>query len=218
MNLAAGYHRAHQLVVDAGYGGDVLWARDLADVEPTDEYVLSETAWVIVCSGFRYAVARRLFPMLTACFCDWKLDEIDERCRTNALCVLNHEGKIGAILEIAKLVREGGGQAIVADAQDPPQLCRLPYIGKVTCWHLAKLLGVDCVKPDVHLQRAAEAAGFEQPVGLCMAIQEAIGTPTERLTVIDSVLWRYGEQQQTRGWPDWRSLFDPAFSIEPEKP
>ena len=198
--IVAGYLRAKLLVIEAGYGGDVDWADGLQDVEPDDAYVVREAAWVILNSGFRYAVAQTLWPRLSAAFCDWKLEAIDGDCVAPALEVLNHPGKIDAMLSIAQLVQRDGSAAIVADAQEPPTLRRLPFIGTITCWHLAKVLGVDCVKPDVHLQRAADAAGEASALALCEAIRDATG---DRLTVVDSVLWRYGEQRQARGWPAW---------------
>ena len=45
------------------------------------------------------------------------------------------------------------------------------------------------------------------PLALCREIQEHSG---DALTVIDSVLWRYGEQQKARGWPAWDELFSDA--------
>jgi hypothetical protein len=63
---------------------------------------------------------------------------------------------------------------------------------------------VDVIKPDVHLTRAAKAAGFETALGLCENIRELSG---DRLTVIDSVLWRYGEQRETQSWPTWEQLW-----------
>jgi hypothetical protein len=202
--FAHGYLRAKERLINAGFDDEITWAEGLADVEPSDPYVLRETAWVIVNSGFRYAVARKLWPPLSVAFRDWNPWAINETCRSKALAVLNHQGKIGAILTIAGLVRDGGARAIVEDAKDPPKLCRLPWIGKITCWHLAKVLGVDCVKPDVHLQRAAAASGHDSPIALCTDIKMATG---ERLTVIDSVLWRYGEQRAAHGWPDWAELW-----------
>ena len=129
-----------------------------------------------------------------------------------ALKVLRHEGKMRAIIELARVITEDGIEAILADAKDPPKLTRLPYIGKVTCWHFAKVLGVDAVKPDVHLQRAAAAAGFPSALALCEAIRDASG---DRLTVVDSVLWRYGQQRQERGWPEWEALLNGTPSETP---
>jgi len=165
---------------------------------------MCEAAWVIVNSGFRYAVARRLWPGLSEAFHQWDYTRIDEACIPAALAILNHPGKVGAIVQLAAIIRAEGHERIVEAAADPPKLTRLPWIGKVTCWHLAKVLGVDVVKPDVHLQRAAEAAGYPDPLALAKAVQDATG---ERLTVVDSVLWRYGEQRERHHWPSWVELF-----------
>ncbi len=206
MRLLGGYLQARTHIISAGFENDIEWAEQLSTVvAPDDRYILRETAWVIVNSGFRYAVARKLWPSISLAFCGWSVDAITEECVGNALAVFNHKGKMAAIYEVAQLVQKGGALAIVADAQDPPKLCRLPYIGKVTCWHLAKVLGVDCVKPDVHLERAANAAGAPSPLALCQAIQDDAG---DTLSVIDSVLWRYGQQQKTKGWPSWAELWN----------
>jgi hypothetical protein len=204
--LLHGYMDAHKLVA-ADYGADIDWADGLRNVKPDAYYVLREGAWVIVNSGFRYAVARKLWPALTEAFNDFDPPLVTSDCLKRALAILNHKRKMVAILSLADEVRSQDGEGwkqIVLDAQDPPKLTRLPYIGKITCWHYAKVLGADVVKPDVHLERAAKAAGFATPLALCEKIRDQLG---ERITVIDSVLWRYGEQQKKRGWPEWDALW-----------
>jgi predicted nucleic acid-binding OB-fold protein len=66
----------------------------------------------------------------------------------------------------------------------------LPLIGKTTKWHLAQNLGIDCVKPDIHLIRLSKRFGFTTPLEMCKKIQEEIGN-AEKLSVIDLILWRY---------------------------
>jgi hypothetical protein len=210
-HLAAGYSAARDLVVVAGYGPEIDWAEGLQFVRPDAVYVMREAAHVIMCSGFRVAVVHRLWPALTNAFEHWKPRRINRKaseCRVAALKVFRGTRKIDAIIDLAGILTAEGYESIVSDAAQPQKLRRLPYIGPITCYHLAKNLGADVVKPDVHLQRAAAAAGFGSPLELCQAIQRANPTLRERLTVIDSVLWRYGEQQQTRGWPSWSQLFD----------
>lgn len=202
-HLFFGYHTAWRLVFDQ-YPNEVLWAERLDRVKPDLPYVMREAAWVIINSGFRYRIARQLWPDLEAVFHGFDPAKIDDSCLAPALRVLNHDAKMLAIVAIARILREEGIDPILADAQEPPRLTRLPFIGKVTCYHFAKLLGVDVVKPDLHLERAAKAAGFDTPLALCTQIRETTG---DRLTVIDSVLWRYGEQQQARGWLDWADLW-----------
>lgn len=199
-----GYLDAQQRIVEAGYGPDIDWAERLAYVKPGPVYVLQEASWVILNSGFRYTVAKKLWPGLTRAFREWVPEAVTEASVTEALLVLKHEGKVKAMAGMAHIIRGEGVERILEEAKEPLKLRRLPWIGDITCWHLAKVLGADVVKPDVHLQRAAKAAGYDTPVALCEAIGTSLG---ERLTVVDSVLWRYGERQKALGWADWDELF-----------
>jgi hypothetical protein len=71
----------------------------------------------------------------------------------------------------------------------------LPMIGPVTRYHLARNIGIDCVKPDRHLIRLASEAGYEMKdpqkgvETMCRNIQKDIGD-AEKLGTIDVVLWR----------------------------
>jgi hypothetical protein len=75
----------------------------------------------------------------------------------------------------------------------------LPMIGPVTSRHLARNIGIDCVKPDRHLVRIAETFGYgpcgnpreaaETCTRMCRDIQRDIGM-AERIGTIDLVLWR----------------------------
>jgi hypothetical protein len=78
----------------------------------------------------------------------------------------------------------------------------LPMIGPITRYHLARNLGIDCVKPDRHLVRLAAAFGYGSSDRvndqidivnrMCRDIQADLGGATgEFLGVIDVVLWRY---------------------------
>lgn len=207
--LRAAYNTAFDHVHAVGYEDDIYWAMSLEDLVPDKEYAFSEAAWVIINSGFRYAVARKMWPKLRVAFCNFNPSELAKdraKARTEALEVLNYPKKIDAILEIGELLRRGGLRRILRDAKkDPTLLTRLPFIGETTCWHLAKVLGIECVKPDIHLKRAAEAAGYDTPLALCKAIKRCKRGHT--LTVIDTVLWRYGEQMKSRGWKSWDELF-----------
>lgn len=202
---ALGFVDARRRVEEAGFGSDITWAEGLALVQPDPVYVTRETAWVILNSGFRFAVARKLWPALTRAFLDWAPELITDACIDGGLAVLNHPGKIRAMREIAGLVHADGIEPILRDAREPRRLRRLPWIGSITCYHLAKVLGADVVKPDVHLVRAATAAGFKTALELCEAVRVQLGGL--RLAVIDSVFWRYGEQRLARGWPGWAELF-----------
>jgi hypothetical protein len=66
----------------------------------------------------------------------------------------------------------------------------LPMMGPVTRYHLARNIGIDCVKPDRHLMRLAARWGYPNPLEMCKDIQNEIGG-SEKLGTIDVVLWRW---------------------------
>jgi hypothetical protein len=64
----------------------------------------------------------------------------------------------------------------------------LPWIGPITKYHLARNIGIDCVKPDRHLVKLANMFGFSSPYEMCIEIQKY--SPNDRLGTIDLILWR----------------------------
>lgn len=61
-----------------------------------------------------------------------------------------------------------------------------PSIGEIVRWHLAKNWGVDCAKPDRHLERIASHYGTTTQK-LCEALAAETG---DRVATVDLVLWR----------------------------
>ncbi|MDP2797892.1 MAG: hypothetical protein Q8N94_10340 [Methanoregula sp.] len=101
---------------------------------------------------------------------------------------VGHLGKRKAIQKASKEYVQWFGE--LKCAKDPIEyLQTLPYIGKITKYHLARNIGIDCVKPDRHLVRLAENFGFDTPNQMCVEIQKTFSD--ERLGTIDVVLWRY---------------------------
>jgi hypothetical protein len=106
------------------------------------------------------------------------------------LRTFHHRPKIRAIGSLCEKVAESGFAWVLEgiETEGVSFLRTFDFIGPVTGFHLAKNVGLDIVKPDRHLTRMAEAAGFSCPEALCATIAEVIG---DRLSVIDLVLWRY---------------------------
>jgi 3-methyladenine DNA glycosylase/8-oxoguanine DNA glycosylase len=65
---------------------------------------------------------------------------------------------------------------------------KLPGIGRVTKYHLARNLGFDVVKPDLHLERLRKWYGFTSSLQMCEMLAHMY---EERLGVVDFVLWAY---------------------------
>lgn len=193
------YETAKAVLIDGGFQSEIDWqaSRTMDSVVP-DEF-LAEAAWVVINSGFREAVARRIFPALSLCFCDWKADEVAssaDYCRASALTVFGHRQKIEAIIQIAETVAEDWAGLRGELDQDPiSALQRLPFIGPITSFHLAKNLGYPCAKADRHLVRTAEMLGQPCVQTLCLEIADATG---DSMGVVDLILWRYAADVRPR--------------------
>lgn len=192
------YRDAEQTVCAAGYGWEPEWQRARAVSTLTESDLLREAAWVILCSGFREAVVRKLFDYISLCFCDWEAaSEISLRrhaCIETASWRFRNQRKLHALVDIADLIHEQGFQLVCSRLQaDPiPVLQSFPFIGPVTSWHLAKNLGFNVAKNDRHLARLAVSHGYRDAHELCDIIAARTG---ELASVIDVVLWRYATLQ-----------------------
>jgi hypothetical protein len=179
------------------FEGELLWQVGLSPSTFSEQEFLREAAWVILCSGFREAVLRKVFSCISLCFCDWEsagvIVQHASRCRATALGAFNNTAKIDAIIDIARIVDEFGFEEIAECIRIDPieTLKQLPYIGPVTGFHLAKNLGFSCAKPDRHLTRLAASFGFADAHQLCKVIFEATSDP---INLVDLVLWRSAEQ------------------------
>ena len=189
------YLHAKRAVLDAGYEAEIAWQEDACRTPMTETRFLSEAAWVVLNSGMREAVVRRIFPVIAFAFSNFisaraAAASAVEGGREQALRAFRHEGKIDAIIAIVVHVRDAGLDEVerLLLLQGTTYLQTLPYIGPVTSLHLAKNLGHDVAKPDRHLVRIARACGYDNPQVLCSHLRDFLGEP---VPVIDVVLWRY---------------------------
>ncbi|WP_162916665.1 hypothetical protein [Dongia deserti] len=188
------YSAAAEYVERAGLHSEVQWQRDVSARSFTESQLLAETAWVVLCSGFRESTVRKVFGYLSLCFCDWDsaaaIVASYPHCKVTALRGFRNERKVDAIVAAARHIHSLGfmtvKNAILADPISELQNFR--FIGPTTAWHLAKNLGLDVVKPDRHLVRAASNLGYSTAFDLCQAIATA---RCEQPKVVDLILWRY---------------------------
>lgn len=188
------YLTAKEIVVLNGYGPEIDWQDTRQLTSLSESEFLQESAWVILCAGMKEIVVRRIFKKISSVFMYWKaaisITENEELCKSEALAIFNHPRKISAILSVCKNVSELGFERIrhTIHTQGVDFLKTFDFIGPVTCYHLAKNIGLDVVKPDRHLVRIAKATRFPNPHDLCSLIAEMTG---DRISVVDLVLWRY---------------------------
>jgi hypothetical protein len=217
------YRRAAAYIESAGLVGEVQRQREANLAAFTETDLLRESAWVILCSGFRESVVRRVFSHISLCFCDWEsADSIVEKypaCFISAQTCFNNTLKISAVVDVARHVHVRGFAAVKESIlADPIEALRhFPYIGPVTVWHLAKNLGLDVAKPDRHLARTAAALGFADTHQLCYVVARESGEP---VSVVDLIIWRYlADNPQhkiaSRSGPEDRRPFSRRASVRP---
>ena len=164
------------------------------------DYFFREAVWVIHATGFSAQAVGKFFDCLMNAYRGWsflaqenKASAI-ERCRK----VVNNPQKIGAVWQIANDIHNGinklGWKQYKQDYLSSPDLLKdLPYIGKITCYHLARNIGLlECVKPDLHLVRLAKYWGYNDCLKMCKAIQERhfqVSGEKLPLGIIDLCLW-----------------------------
>ena len=172
---ASDYFDLKNKLIESGYAEEIDWQTNLQPV--TDPVIFrNEAIWVILNSGMKAQVARLIHTRI------WRAKN-DGRDISEAF---NHNGKVSAIKRIMAEYAEMFDQYI--DCLDKLEFLEsLPFIGKITKYHLAKNLGHDVVKPDRHLVRIAAANGFDDCNILCRKLSEETG---DKVSVIDIVLWR----------------------------
>lgn len=169
------YQAIRKSVIAAGYSDEIEWAQSVKGPNNADDFA-GEVIWVILCSGMKEQVARIIQERV------WAAIKAGRSVKGN---VLGKSGKADAIDTIwrdrALLF------AAFHAANDKVEFgLSLPWIGDITKWHLAKNLGVDCAKPDVHLLRVASHYGTT-PHDLCAALSLSTG---DRIATVDLVIWR----------------------------
>ena len=168
------FAKIEQAVRKAGYAKAIEWSEDMKPPATAVKFA-TEAIYVICNSGMSNRVAVPIFERSLAAL---KRGE-------SASTVFGHKDKAAAIDNIwrnrASLFRE------LHQAEDRIAFCaELPWIGPITKYHLAKNLGADVAKPDVHLIRLAGPEGVT-PQELCQRLANATGY---RVATIDLILWR----------------------------
>ena len=168
------FRRIEAAVIASGFFENIAWSENVP--APADADALACEAIYVICnSGMLTQTAIIIY--------DRVMDVLGRHGRVGI--VFRHRKKVAAIKFIwrhrVQLFDE------FAIAEDKLAFCRgLPFIGPVTQYHLAKNLGVDTAKPDLHLARLAERDGLDPHV-LCARIAAKTGY---RVATVDTILWR----------------------------
>ncbi|WP_193181619.1 hypothetical protein [Nisaea sediminum] len=178
----------------AGFEDEIEWQKNIEFHNFSESDLLRESAWVILCSGFKEQIVRSVFDYISLCFCDWESAEeivkADPFCRISALSAFRNSAKLEAISRCAEKIYFEGFESVKRQIFLSPlsYLQEFDFIGPVTAKHLAKNLGMNIAKPDRHLFRLSECFGFRDADHLCSELARVTG---EKKNVIDLIIWRY---------------------------
>ena len=158
----------------AGHGPIIEWSENVQSPTTAEEFA-GEAIYVICNSGMSNRVAA---PIAARCLAALAAG-------TSATTVFGHPGKAAAIDAIWQK-RDELYSRYLAENDKVALLGELPWIGPVTKYHLAKNLGADTAKPDVHLERLARRERTTTHE-LCQRLARQTGY---RIATIDTILWR----------------------------
>lgn len=157
---------------------DIHWSENGPWVSDAKAFA-TEAIFVVCNSGMKNTVAKEIFRKCLAALNHPK----------PVIEVFGHVGKAAAIERLwAERDELWDGYLKTPEVlhEQLAYLESLPWIGPITKYHLAKNLGVDVAKPDVHLQRLADRDGCS-----VQALCERLGTEVLlRAATVDVVLWR----------------------------
>ncbi len=202
--------------VKAYVARDYQWEIDLVEgrhlTDDVDEVTfLREFAYVVLNSGMKNDVVEGLWKTFLEAwnfFEDWR--EIDvSRAIVRSSQVFNHRKKLAGIANAVLFLRSpcepDGVWPVLRSrlrAVGPDVLkSNFDFMGPATSRHLARNLGIDCVKPDRHLVAVARAAGFYTPDVFAAHLAALSG---DRVGTVDVIVWRHasivGRENAVRLW------------------
>jgi hypothetical protein len=157
-----------------GYGDMIAWSETI--MPPIEARTFAKEVIYVICnSGMNFLTANGIYQRCIRALA------AGQSSRT----VFGHPGKTKAIDHIwqHRKILFAGFQI----AENKLGYCHtLPFVGNITKYHLAKNLGLDTIKPDIHLMRLAFAERVS-PMALCARLAYQTGY---RQSTIDSILWR----------------------------
>jgi len=176
MTLAE-YRDLRAAIQARGYGSEIEWAESVTPPE-TATALFFEYGWVVVNSGMKNQIAEKIWERILVALRD------GEPIAT----AFGHPGKVAAMQEAWDEREARFGEYLCASAAGMvfDFIDALPWIGKITRWHLAKNLGVECAKPDRWLERVASKSA-ETVDSLCARLASESG---DRIATVDLVIWR----------------------------
>jgi hypothetical protein len=161
------------------WNDEIDYIRDLLDRGTTGltaHQFYRQYCFVVLCSYWKEQYARK----------EW-----EKFFETGDFNVISNRKKRAAIIKASDMAKSWYDELMAREDKDKLEYIRtLPWMGgEALGYHLARNIGIDCVKPDRHMKRFAKRFGFETPLELCQHVKDDLGG-LEKVGLIDLVFWR----------------------------
>lgn len=146
-----------------------------------------EYIWCVYVSGFNSKVVYKKFSELIKVYNPWYKRYNNEEIWNGVEKIIANKRKFEAIMKTNRLLKDNSWLTFKKHYLSNIDCIRkLPYMGAITSYHLARNIGLDAIKPDLHLTRLSKHFKFKDPYDMC----NKIAMETEwRLGVIDLILF-----------------------------
>lgn len=192
------FREAYVFVLE-NFPEDLEWSRDVihTDLEDvTKEWFYAEYAWCVYCAGFSVRIVRMKQAALYSAYYGYdpvKVAANPEEVRRKAMKIIGNKRKVDAIIKGAGIINKLEWPGFLYKVKENLNLLKiLPYIADVLKYHLARNIGFNVIKPDVHIDRLAKYYGLD-PFEMCEMLSERMGFPRH---TVDSVFWRAAQQKK----------------------
>lgn len=164
--------------------------------EVSPEWFFQEYIWVVHATGFSAKAVSKFIDRLISGYGQYNTlcDETFESCLKRVSKVCNNPQKAKAVWMTSRILSEGINNAGWEtfknnELRDVNRLVKLPYIGNVTKYHLARNIGMlNCVKPDLHLTRMKSYWNYESEEEMIRDMSSKYDLP---LGISDMIAWYY---------------------------
>ena len=193
--------REAESFVRENFPEDLEWSEEIIHTDLEDvskQWFFSEYVHCVYCSGFSVRTVRMKSDAIREAYYDYdpvKVAANPEEARRKAMkkaCIRNKR-KVDAIIKGAGIISKLEWPGFLYKVkEDINMLKTLPYIAEVLKFHLARNIGFNLIKPDVHLKRLAKHYELD-PFKMCERLSESTGLPRH---TVDSILWRAAQQKK----------------------
>lgn len=190
--------RKAEAFVTKNFPEDIEWSRkalSLANSVITKQHFYGEYVFGVFVAGFRYSVVKSKMEDIRRAYFDFKPDIVEENAywvKDDMMKILANERKIDATIKGAKMINKIDNWRDFLDEarSNIYKLEELPYVGPVTKYQIARNIGINIIKPDIHLVRLANCYKMDV-FDMCRKIADETG---RSLHMVDTIIWRSCEQ------------------------